>query len=153
MILLDANMILRYLAQPTTPAVRAQAETARALFAAVQRREIEVTTTEVVLHEVAYVLASKHLYGMAAGDIAASLKVILRLPNFKLPDGQKRRYLRALDLYANDPVLGLADAIIAATALEQGIELASFDAHFDRIPGLVRWQRPVPSTEPDETGN
>ena len=69
----------------------------------------------------------------------------------KLPDGQKNRYLRALDLYANDPVIGLADAIIAATALEQGFELATLDAHFDRIPGLTRWKPPAASLNPENS--
>jgi predicted nucleic acid-binding protein len=140
LIFLDANVVLRYLTQPTTPEARAMSEEARALFEAVQRGEEEITTTEVVLYEVAYVLASRHHYHLAPADIAAALKLILRLPGFRLPRGEKRRYLRALDIYAAHPSLGFADAIVAATVEQQGIPLATFDRGFDRLPGITRWQ-------------
>jgi predicted nucleic acid-binding protein len=142
-ILLDANYFLRYLVQPATPDLRAMAETARALLAAVERGEEEITTTEVVLHEVAYVLASKAHYGLPVSEITTGLATILRLPGFRLPRGEKKRFLRALDLWATYPTLGLADALIATTAIARGAELATFDRDFDRIPGLTRWQPPT----------
>ena len=142
MTLLDASFILRYLVRPTTPETRAMAEIARALFAAVQRGEEEVTTTEVVLHEVAYVLASKRHYNVPPADVVAALRTIRLLPGLKLPRGQKRRYLRALDICATHPTLGFADAVVAASAEQQAIPLATFDAHFDRLPTITRWQPP-----------
>ena len=138
MTFLDASYFLRYLVASTTPDARAMAETARALWEAVQRGEEEVTTTEVVLHEVVYVLASKKHYNLPPAVIVAGLKTLLRLPGLKLPRGQKRLYLRALDLYATYPRLGFADAIVAASVLEMGIPLASFDSDFDQIPGITR---------------
>jgi predicted nucleic acid-binding protein len=138
-ILLDANYFLRYLVQPSTPELRVMAETANALFAAVERGDVEVTTTEVVLHEVAYVLASKAHYALPAADIVTGLATILRLPGMRFPRGEKKRYLRALELWASFPALGLADALVAATALERGVQLATFDRDFDRIPELERW--------------
>jgi predicted nucleic acid-binding protein len=148
---LDANYFLRYLTQPATPGDRVMGEIARGLFEAVQRGDEEVTTTEVVLHEVAYVLASKRHYHVPPADIAAALKLILRLPGFRLPRGDKRRYLRALDLYASHPTLGFADAIVAATVEQQGVPLATFDRHFDRLPGITRWQPPAGSRAQDES--
>lgn len=136
-------MILRYLTIPTTPELRAMHEAATALFRQVGRGEEEVTTTEVVLHEVAYVLAAKAHYNLPVADIAAALKSFLRLRGLKLPTGERRLYLRALDLYAAHPRLGFADAIIAERVRAAGIPLATFDAHFDRLPGITRWQ---PST-------
>ena len=59
MIFLDTYIFLRYLVQSTTPASAAMQATATALFAAVERGEETVTTSEVVLHEVCYVLAAK----------------------------------------------------------------------------------------------
>jgi predicted nucleic acid-binding protein len=79
MIFLDANYFLRYLVQPTTPELRAMAEAAKALFLAIQRGEEEATTTEVVLHEVVYVLASKAHYNVPPAEIVANLKPLLRL--------------------------------------------------------------------------
>jgi predicted nucleic acid-binding protein len=148
MIFVDANYILRYLVQATTPAQRLMAEQARWLFEAVQRGEEEITTTEVVLHEVAYVLASKANYNLPAAEIATTLRVLLQLPGFKLPRGQKRTHLRALDLYTSHPKLGLADAIIAATAERQAIPLATFDSHFDDLPTVPRWQPPTATAQP-----
>jgi predicted nucleic acid-binding protein len=116
---------------------------ARRLIEAVQRGEEEITTSEVVLHEVAFVLASKAHYNLPATEIASALQILLQLPGFKLPRGRKQLYLRALDLYAAHPKLGLADAIVAATAEHLGIPLATFDGDFDDIPGITRWQPPV----------
>lgn len=148
MIFVDANYFLRYLVQPTSPAQRAMAETARRLFEAVQRGEEEITTSEVVLHEVSYVLASRAHYNLPAAEIATALQVLLQLPGFKLPRGQKRVYLRALDLYTSHPRLGLADAIVAATAEHQNSPLATFDSDFDDLPTISRWQPPSATTHP-----
>ena len=142
MIFLDANVILRYVTRPTTPDVRALHETSKALFRAVRRGDEEVTTTEVVLHEVAYILASKAHYNLAAADVATTLKSFLRLRGVKLPTGEKRLYLRALDLYAAHPRLGFADAIVAERVRAAGIPLATLDAHFDHLPGITKWQPP-----------
>jgi predicted nucleic acid-binding protein len=141
-IFLDTNYFLRYLVAPATPELRAKAETARALFEAVERSEEEVTTTEVVLHEVAYILAAKTHYNVPVADITTALRTILRLPGFRLARGQRRLYLRALDLWDAYPSLGLADAIIAAPVVQRQIPLATFDADFDRVPGVTRWQPP-----------
>lgn len=142
MIFLDANVFLRYIVQPTTPATQQMAQHAHDLFQAVKRGDAEVTTSEVVLHEVVYVLASKAHYGRSPADIATDLSPILRLPGLKLPRGMKRLYLRALDLYTTYPKLGYADAIVAAHVEQRGIPLATFDTDFDSLPFVTRWQPP-----------
>ncbi len=139
MILVDANVFLRYLVQPTTPAQQAMAEEARALVEAVQRGEEEITAAEVVLHEVAFVLASKAHYNLPAAEIATAIRLLLQMPGFKLPRGQKRVYLRALDLYVSTPKLGFADAIVAAIAEQQHLPLATFDSDFDDLVTISRW--------------
>ncbi len=142
MIFLDANYFLRYLVEPVTPAQHAMAETTRGLFQAIERREEEVTTTEVVLHEVVYVLASKKHYAVPPAEIAAMLGLILRLSGFRLPRGDKRVYLRALDLFATFRKLGFADAVVAARVKRLDIPLATFDTDFDDIPTIRRWTGP-----------
>jgi predicted nucleic acid-binding protein len=141
-IFLDTNYFLRYLVVPATPELRAMAETARALFEAVERGEEEITTTEVVLHEVAYILASRIHYNLPVADVTTALRTILRLPGFRLGRGQRRLYLRALDLWDTYPTIGLADAIIAASVAQRQTPLVTFDADFDRVPGVTRWQPP-----------
>ncbi len=139
MIFLDANYFLRYLVQPVTPAQYEMAEVTRALFEAVERGDEEITTTEVVLHEVIYVLASKKHYAVPPPEIAAIIGLILQMPGFRLPRGDKRIYLRALDLFATHANLGFADAVVASRVERQGIPLATFDKDFDNIPGITRW--------------
>jgi predicted nucleic acid-binding protein len=144
-IFLDANVFLRAIVQPTTPATQRMAQEAQALFLAVKRGDEEVTTSEVVLHEVVYVLASKAHYGRNPADIAGDLAPILRLRGLKLPRGMKRLYLRALELYVTYPKLGYADAIVAAHVEQRGIPLATFDSDFDPLTFITRWQPPAAS--------
>jgi predicted nucleic acid-binding protein len=152
MIFLDANVILRYLVDPTTPAAQAMQEIATALFEAVEQGREDVTTTEVVLHEVAYVLASKKHYNVSVSDIAAYLAPILRMPGVKLPRGEKRLYLHALDIYVGHPKREFADAIIAARAERLGIPLATFDEDLARLPTVSRWRPPEADHFPARTG-
>ena len=140
MIFLDTNYFLRYLVQPDTPELERMADAARSVFEGVERGTEQITTTEVVLREVAYVLASKSHYNRSVSDIALSLRTILRMSGFRLPGGAKHRYLRALDLWESHPRLGLTDAMIAASVEEQGVPLATFDSHFDRVPNIRLWK-------------
>ena len=138
MTFLDANVFLRYLVTPTAPATQAMHEEATALFEAIERGAEEATTSEAVLAEVAFVLASPRQYNLPAADIAAYLGPIIRLPGLKLPRGQKRRYLRALDVWAAHPRLGFVDALTVALVEHTAVALATFDADFDAIPGITR---------------
>lgn len=149
MIFLDANIFLRYLVTPTTPETQSMQEIATALFAAVERGEEDVTTTEVVLHEVAYVLASKKHYNVPASEIATYLAPILRMPGMKLPRGEKRLYLRALDIYVAHPQLEFADAIVAARAKRLGVPLATFDRNFARLPFVIPWVPAAGANSPE----
>lgn len=137
MIFLDANYFLRNIVQPDNPENRARHDLAAAVFAAAARGETEITTSESVLAEVAYVLASPRQYGLSAAEIAARLKPILALRAFKHP--HKRRYLRALDIWMSYPRLGFEDALTVAELEETGLPLATFDRDLDDIPGIRRW--------------
>lgn len=140
MIFLDTNIFLRYLVQSTTPASADMQATATALFAAVERGEETVTTSEVVLHEVCYVLAAKAHYALPASVISAYVAPLLRLSGFKLPRGDKRIYLRALEIWEAHPQLGFADAVVAVRSEQLGVPLATFDESLGRLPFVTRWQ-------------
>jgi predicted nucleic acid-binding protein len=150
MIFLDANFFLRYLVQPSPgdPNGQANQVIATALFAAIDHGEEEATTTEVVLHEVCYVLASKRHYNLPPADIATYLAPILRMPGLKLARGEKRLYLRALDIYVAHPVLEFADTVVAARCERLGVPLATFDERLGRLPFLTRWRPPAGSAAP-----
>jgi predicted nucleic acid-binding protein len=71
MIFLDANYILRFLVQPDSPANQLRHDLAAELFDAITRGDEVATTSEAVLAEVAFVLASKRQYGLSAATVAA----------------------------------------------------------------------------------
>ena len=146
MIFLDTNIFLRFLMPGTDEQSVARRAIADSIFAAAERDELKVTTTEVVLHELCYVLASKKQYGLPASEIAEILATLLRLPGFTLPPGDRRIYLRALDIYVADPKLEFADAIAAARVERLGIPLATFDDRLGRLPSITRWEPPASPT-------
>jgi hypothetical protein len=45
-----------------------------------------------------------------------------------------------------------ANAFVATSAERQGIPLATFDTDFDQIPGIARWQPPLPKETSDADG-
>jgi uncharacterized protein len=137
---LDANIFLRYLVEPDSDENRVKHDVAAALFEAIERGDEEATTSEVVLAEVAFVLASKRQYDVAPETVAAVLRPILRLRGLKLPRGRKETYLRALELWSHHPALGFVDALTAAMVERGKLTLATFDADFDVFPQFVRWQ-------------
>jgi predicted nucleic acid-binding protein len=100
MTFVDANSFLRTIVGPE-PETRAMHATAAALFRAVARGEQEITTSEAILADGAFILTSKRQYGLPPADAAARLGRNIELPGLLLPRGRKRLYLRALDLWAS----------------------------------------------------
>ncbi|MDP9365981.1 MAG: PIN domain-containing protein [Chloroflexota bacterium] len=138
MTFVDTNYFLRGLVRPETPRDEVMAREAAALFRRAERGEEEITTSDAVLAEVAFVLSSPRQYNRPPDDIAARLKPILELRGFRLP--QKRVVLRALDIWAASPRLGFVDALTASYAQEPGATLATFDSDFDDLPGITRYR-------------
>ena len=141
MIFLDANFFLRALTDSDSPDDQARKAVVRSLFRQADRGEVELTTSEAVIAEVAYVLASKNQYALSAAEASARIETLLRLRGVKLHD--KRVLLNALKLWSDHPKIGFVDALAASYGQQPGIELATFDSHFDRISEVNRW---VPNT-------
>lgn len=139
MIFLDANIFLRHLTQAASPATERMQAIAAALFEAIERGEAEATTTEVVLHEVTYLLTSKKHYALTWDQAAAYVMPLLRLPGLKFARGEKRIFLRALEIAAAHPKLEFADAVIAARCEGTEMQLATFDERLAALPGITRW--------------
>lgn len=139
MIFLDTNVILSLLTEPTSDETRRMKQIARELFQSVEAGREEVTTSEVVIHEVCYILASRKHYMQPPDRIAAYLFDILLLPGFKLNEAERAVYLRALERFAEHPKLGFADAVVATRAERQGIPLATFDEYLASMPFVTRW--------------
>lgn len=127
----DANIFLRYLTRDDPH----KAEACFRLLEKAKTGDAALATSESVIAEVVFVLSSPRLYGLSRAEVRARLYPLLALEGLKIPD--RRKFLRALDLYANH-TLDFEDALTVAEMERAGIEeLFSYDRDFDAI-GSVR---------------
>jgi predicted nucleic acid-binding protein len=136
MMLLDANIFLRYLVEPTTPELRRQHDTVSNLFESLADQTTTATLTETALSEVFFVLTSPRVYGFAPADAVALMRPLIGLRGLKLANRDVAEL--ALDLYTSYPMLGFDDCLLASHGLCNEMPVYTFDQHFDRIPGLRR---------------
>lgn len=144
MIFLDANFFLRTLTRPVLPNDLRMNRTASELFRRVEIGDVEVTTSDAVIVEVAFILTAKAHYQLSVDEAAGRLSALLRLRGFRLRD--KRAVLDAFDLWVATPRLGFVDALTASYVQNTDVQLATFDTDFDGLPGIIRW-----SPEPEGT--
>lgn len=138
MIFLDANVLLRALVQPDDPQTQRFSQVATELLRRAGLGEVEITTSDAVLAEVAFILTAKAHAKLPVPIATGLLASIVQLRGFR--HGEKRSLLRALDIWTNRPRLGFVDALTAAYAQSSGMQLATFDTDFDGLPGIDRWQ-------------
>jgi predicted nucleic acid-binding protein len=140
---LDTNIILRYLTE--APAGSDHAARAYAFLQELEHGASHALLTEGVLVEAVQVLSSRNLYNRPRDEIRQRLSAIINLPGADL--GGRRRYLRALDIYASMPALDFVDALLVAYAeREPDPAVISFDRDFDRVPGLRRIEPHLPAS-------
>lgn len=139
MIFLDSNVFLRLLTESTDAASTQMKSRARHLFHRIRAEEIEATTSEVVLHEISYVLTSKRHYGVSSVEVIRMLRPLIGLRSLHLGSSEKSIILRALDIWEQNPKLEFADSVIAARCEARGWELATFDEELGALPNLSRW--------------
>lgn len=136
--LLDTNVIIRFLRQdhPT------MGPAAKALFQAAKRGEVRLLLEESIVAEAVYVLQS--VYKQTRGDIADALQAIVR----RSPAIRSERPAvldDALDRYRRQSQVDFADALLAALAVDQQIQVASFDRDLDRFSDVTRFEPPTPT--------
>jgi predicted nucleic acid-binding protein len=130
---IDANVFLRFLTRDD----ERKAEACFRLFQRLQAGREEATTSEAIVAEVVYVLSSRAVYALPAGEISARLRPLLSMRGLKLP--HKRNYLRALDVYATFPFLDFEDALAVAQMERLKIDIIlTYDRDFDRVPAISR---------------
>lgn len=128
---LDANVFVRYLVRDD----EAKAQACFDLFQRVKLGQEQVSTNDVIVAEVAYVLSSRALYHLGHDDVRARLVPLLSLSGLKLP--RKRLCFRALETYAAHPSLDFEDALAVGTIEnDPSGEICSYDRDFDRVPGV-----------------
>ena len=128
----DTNIFLRYLTKDDPDKAQACFE----LFKRAEANQITLTATETVIAEVVYVLSSKRTYNLPRDQIRTRLYPLISLQGLRLP--QRRKVLRAFDLYVAYEI-DFEDALIVAH-MERGVirELYSYDRDFDQVPGVNR---------------
>lgn len=139
MIFLDTNVLLRILTAPATPRDRVRRTQAISLISRANAGEIQVTFSEVVLHEVSYVLTSSRQYKLTPSQAIPLLRSVLGIGGLILPDNDLEVFHLALDLWERHPKIEFSDAVIAVRCEQDDYELASFDRHFDAITSIKRW--------------
>src|SRR5713226_7960388 len=122
---LDTNILLRHLLNDD-PLLSL---TALAIIEAIERGDIEVWTSDLVIAEVVFVLSGKKTYDLSPQEIATLLLPIISLPHLKLP--RKRLYRRVFTLYTA-LAIDFIDAYNAVLMEHRGERtILSFDTDFD----------------------
>lgn len=129
---IDTNIFLRHLTNDDLAKARRCFE----LFQKAKRNEISLTTSESVIAEVIYLLASKKVYNLNREEIVIRLRPLLNLPGLKVP--YRNVFLRALEIYATYTI-DFEDALSKAHMERQKIsDIYSYDADFEKLRGLIR---------------
>ena len=116
-----------------------------ALLRRAHANEITLTTTEVAISEVVYVLSSKNQYNRSRTEIRDLLKTVLDVRGLKIP--HKAGIVRALELYATHNIDYQDCAVVAHMEQQQLSEVYSYDRDFDRFGQISRLE-----PEPVEKG-
>lgn len=140
MTFIDSSVLLRYLTAAPEPHLARLKAKATMLFDSVEHGNLRITFSEVVLHETASVLTSRNLYAVPRADVVEYLSTFVSLPGVRLPRGERRLFLRAIELFGLHPKISMADALIVARAEKQQRPLATFDQAMDRLPYAESWQ-------------
>ena len=127
----DTNLFLAFLAGPS----HIHHDRAARLFAAVERGDLTLVVTSVVVAEITW--AAPRTLGWNRPTTARAMASILAEPGLVATD--RVVLMRALALIEAHPRLDFTDAWIAASALgTSSARVASFDRDLDGIEGLER---------------
>ena len=131
-VFIDTNIIIRFLTKDDPEKQRACYD----LFKQAQENKIILTTSESVIAESVFVLASKKHYHLPPEEIKSRLLPILSLRGLKL--AHRKMLFRALDLYAF-LAIDFEDCLSIAHMERQKLEeIYSYDQDFDRVASLKR---------------
>jgi len=112
----------------------------------IESGSVHATTSEMVIHEVCYVLGSRQQYGMEPVDIVERVRAVLLFTGMRFDGDEGGVFRAALDCWQSNPKLGFSDSVIAARCERAGHELATFDRHFADLPFLQLWRPETTST-------
>jgi predicted nucleic acid-binding protein len=125
---LDANVVLRFLRNDDPR----QSPAAAKLFASARSGRVRLALSAVTVAEIFYVLS--RVYKHARSDAAGRLIPLIQSNVIEVE--QRKRILDALQRVVRANV-DFGDAYLAATAVEQGDKVASFDDDLQVFPDLT----------------
>jgi predicted nucleic acid-binding protein len=131
--LIDTNVFIRYLIGDDAT----KQQKSKKLIERIRAGQEEAFTTDVIVHEVCYVLSASTHYNLSHQDIRDRLYPILAMPEMHMAN--KSICLEALNIFAAGEKIDLSDAISVAyvrNGLVDGIY--SFDRKLDNLPGSNR---------------
>ena len=127
---LDTNILLRHLLADHPE----HSPKATAFLARIEQGQQKVRTADTVIFETVFTL-QRH-YRIPKARIAETVLPLIELPGVVLPG--KRKFRKVFALYV-DQNLPFADAYHAVLMESLKLtQIATFDQHFDRIPGIQR---------------
>ena len=127
---IDTNIFIRFIADDDED----KARRGLALLSGVERGEVRLVTSTMVIFETIFVLRSR--YRLSHADIREAVFPILMLTGLQVPD--RHLLLRALDLCVERNV-PMAEAYNVASMEAAGItEIYGWDPHFNRFPTITR---------------
>lgn len=125
---IDTSVLLRHLLRDDEE----KAERTLALLLRVERGEVRLATSPLVIFETVFTLQRR--YGVDRQRIRNLVEPIIQLRELQIPD--KRVFYRAFDLYVHHRV-AFADAYNVATMETRGItDIYAWDVHYDRFDGI-----------------
>lgn len=128
--LVDANVILRFLTKDDLQ----KAERARILFELVEKGEIELLISDLVVAEVVWVL--EKAYGCSRRDIKLKIEGILNTPNLQF---QNRKILSECIAIYSDKNISFIDAYHVVLVRHSDIKtIFSYDTDFDKFSNIER---------------
>ena len=131
--LINANVFIRYLIGDDA----AKQQKSKQLIDRIRTGQEEAFTTDIIVHEVCYVLSASTHYNLSHQDIRDRLYPILAIQGLHIAN--KSICLEALNIFAAGEKVDLSDAISVAyvrNGLVDGIY--SFDRKLDNLPGSNR---------------
>jgi predicted nucleic acid-binding protein len=131
--LVDTNVFIRYLIGDD-PAKQHQSKD---LIERINSGKEEALTTDVIIHEICYVLSASTHYNLSHQDIRDRLYPILVMQGLHLT--AKSLCLEALNLFATGEKIDYSDALSAAYVRNGLVEgIYSYDRKLDNLPGSGR---------------
>jgi predicted nucleic acid-binding protein len=110
---------------------------AKRLFRALEIGDVEATTSDAVVAEVASILTSPRHYGAPREDAAKTIRALLSLMGLRMDS--KAECLHALDVWERAPKLSFPDSLAVAYSRLRGHAVATFDRRLLSATGVTAY--------------